>query len=66
MLDVQKATANLPPPSGEVVIRKLIHGESWAQIAEALNVPLSEARRLYQQAFAQLAQALKGYASRGV
>ena len=65
MLDVQKATTNLPPPSGEVVMRKLIHRESWVQIAQSLNLPLSEVRRLYQQAFARLAQALKGYASRG-
>jgi DNA-directed RNA polymerase specialized sigma24 family protein len=66
MLDVQRATANLPPPAGEVVTRKLIHGESWAQIAQALHVPPTEARRLYQQAFVRLAQALRGYASRRI
>jgi DNA-directed RNA polymerase specialized sigma24 family protein len=64
MLDVQKATASLPPPSGEVVTRKLVYRQSWTLIAETLALPVPEVRRLFDQAFARLALALKGYGSR--
>jgi DNA-directed RNA polymerase specialized sigma24 family protein len=61
MLDMERALGALPRLEARIVHRRLVDGDSWANIAADCKISVAEVRIRFRGASARLTEALKSY-----